>query len=106
MKKLIIGIALIIAPTVSLAAGTQCIGKVIRVMDHSQQCGGKFAYMIDNSNGKWFCTPTKEGGSIALAALMADKKVASVFDASVSSEPCSSISKHYISPIYLHVMKE
>ena len=103
MKYLLITLIFILPSFAFSGTGTQCSGTVIRVMDHSQQCEGKMAYMIDNSNGKWFCAPSDNGSSIVLAALMSGKIVASVFDSSVSNEACNAISTHYIKPIYLHV---
>ncbi len=106
MKKVLLFLILTLPRVVLYAAtGSQCAGNVIRVMDHSQQCNGKFAYLIDNSNGKWFCTPSNNGGSIVLAALMSGKIVSSVFDDSVSNQACNSLSSHYISPVYLHVIQ-
>jgi hypothetical protein len=101
MKNLLTFLILLFSIQSFAGTGSQCTGKVIRVMDHTQQCEGKMAYLTDNSNGKWFCAPTGNGSSIVLSALMSGKTVASVFDSAVSTQACNTLTAHYIKPVYL-----
>lgn len=47
----------------------------------------------------------RQRGAIVFVAMMSDKVVSTHFAPSVSSDACSALTKHYIVPVYLLVIK-
>ena len=81
-----------------------CAGKVTHILEWSTQCSGQFAYILDNSNGKYFCAKTQATGSLVVSALMANKT--SQVRVITNDATCETLSSHYLTPTYINLYKD
>jgi hypothetical protein len=96
LKKILILLVLIF-PISSHAL--DCIGQVKEVLDWPEQCDGKVAFLLDNSNGKYICTISDKGEAMVLAAVVSGKHVGVRLTSNDTS--CEAIASHYLSPLYM-----
>ncbi|MEX0335628.1 hypothetical protein [Vibrio tubiashii] len=76
MKFKLVAFVAIFTTHLSFAADINCGGKVSWLMADHPACQGNVAFKTEatgGKNGKWMCTKSKEGSSVALAALTANK---------------------------------